>query len=671
MNPLRHSARWGAAAALSLLLAACGGGGDSTSTLSGIAATGAPFAGAAIKLYDRSGKLVAQTTAAEDGSYTLTIDASVRAPLVIEASRDDQTLVSTFARATPRLNVTPLTNLIAAGLAPDGDPLSLRSNAARVTPAALDAQVARVTSVLQPLLDLMHDSTDPLTGVFAANGAGYDKLLDVVQIDIRPAGTASDIEITVKAASDGVIHTRFTSSDTAPTPLSASELAAATLPPDNIQGLIDDLTARMTACFAVPFAQRVSGVTDGVTSVMGGPSSVIAAACRTLFLGDDPANFLSNGGHVGQSAKGGAFSGIFRAGATGVVFDRGRLEFLRNNPDRDVVLSYHWTDTAGNEATETTVARTVDGALKLVGNQYAYNATVQAYAQVRDYLNQPAASFLSTGYDIQVANRVDGSGAPVFSKVEVTSPDGQKFILRPNGGRSTLCIEYPDGSLSATSVVRLAGRFKDTGTPGTPQQLHEGILWTEKLLDADHIRALPEQGVWQLEFFHADPAKANVVQTYRTISRAPTLEELGATAIVELTPAMRSDIIAATSASKAYVFGAPSASHPNVLNFSPSSGGDAWTVPAHGIAPTSMTVFGSGPEPDRVLFDDGASFRSTARAATVQCSPGGAGDSHCDSSTGVTQYAEGSRISNIQLFGLTPRLAGISRMFATSTVTLQ
>ncbi|MBY0579721.1 MAG: carboxypeptidase-like regulatory domain-containing protein [Burkholderiales bacterium] len=83
----------------------CGGGGGGaatpatpagSATISGVAATGAPFANAAVTLTDAAGVVKTATTGA-DGSYTIDVT-GLTAPFVIKVSGDvgdaNQTLVS-------------------------------------------------------------------------------------------------------------------------------------------------------------------------------------------------------------------------------------------------------------------------------------------------------------------------------------------------------------------------------------------------------------------------------------------------------------------------------------------------------------------------------------------------------------------------------------------------
>lgn len=656
---------WLAAAAGALTLAGCGGGGRGGSdggaptadaTLSGVAATGAPFAGATVSVYDRAGTLLATTTVGADGGYSLTIPSSAQAPLVLEATREDQTLVSTFAETrTTRLNITPLTNLIAARLAPQGNPLNLRGNVDAMTPASLQAKVDEIIAILKPLLDVVGDSADPLTGVFTADGTGHDKVLDALQVDIRLTADSSNIEITVRAATAEPIRTSFASNDASPPPLPSGEITAAALPPDNIAGMLADFIARQNACYALAPAQRASAAT-------GDGSAVAAAECRTLFLNDDPTTYLSNGARVGSS---GAFSSLFSTPAGGLVSDAPQLEFLRDNPEHDIVFTFRWT-ASGNVGYDQQVVRNVGGTLKAVGNQYAYNARVRPFMQEREFVNQPEADSFSTGYNVAIVNRLDSGSNPVFSKVLVTAPNGSVFTYKPNGGRSQLVIERSDGSLTGTPVVRLAGKFKN-GTAGSPA-VETNIFFMSPMYTDEQLRAIPEQGVWKLEFFHADTSVANVVQHYRTTSRAPTLAELAVTSFASLTDTAKAELRAGTGTTSAVIFGAPSAANPNVADLSTEGDKDFWTVPAGAVTPTFVTVLGRGPDPDgsgplgRVAYDDGVGVPPSARKTLITCSPLGASDNHCDSSTGVLQYAEDTTITSLELWGNTQRWVEASKV---------
>jgi hypothetical protein len=158
------------------------------------------------------------------------------------------------------------------------------------------------------------------------------------------------------------------------------------------------------------------------------------------------------------------------------------------------------------------------------------------------------------------------------------------------------------------------------------------------------------------------------VQTYRTIARAPTLAELGSLVFAQPTSSARTELAAESAPFGIALFGPVSAGDPNVVDLSTAGGGDFWTVPAGAVAPTSITAFGVGPDPDgsgpqgRVNFNDGAGVSPAARTARIFCSTQSAGDNHCDGSTGVVQYAQGSGVTSIELFALSPRLVELSKV---------
>jgi hypothetical protein len=557
---------------------------------------------------------------------------------------------------------------MAAMLSPDGNPLSLRANASAVTAAQVQAKVDAIKTLLQPLRTTVADDVDPLTGQFSADGTGHDKLLDTLDIQIRPAGAVSNIELSVRGT-DETLRTAFTSATAAPAPLPA--VSSSTLPPDNITPMLDGLMQRMTACYALPLSKRVGTATSDTGSATGTGADIIATECRTPFLGDDPTSFLHNGSRVGRDSAGnGAFAGIFRSGATGVVFENASLQWLRNNPEKDIVVLYRNRDTQGVIAYDQLVARNVGGVLKLVGNQYVYAARVRPFAQDREFLNQPAADYVSVGFNVNITNRVDAAGIPVFSKVLVTAPNGATLTFVPTPGRGSLSVVKGDGTVSNTPVVRLAAKFKNSTTSGNPATFETGVFVVSPQFTDDQLRAIPEHGSWRLEFFHADAATANVVQTYRTPERAPTLAELNQVVFAAITAAERTELIASSAQFGAVVFGAPSASTPNVADVSAPGGADFWTVPSGAVAPTTVTVFGAGPDPDgtgplrRISFDDGVNVSQLARKAFITCAPQSASDNHCDSSTGVRQYAQNTSINSVELFGSSARLVEHSKMLA-------
>lgn len=689
MRTMQKKIKAGAATAFLLSLAACGGGGGggsaplvgidagtaappaaSPSKLGGIAATGAPFAGASITVIDQTGATVCTTQTDAKGAYACELPTSTKAPLVITASRDDLTLYSTTASTTGgTANVTPLTTVIVSRLAPDGNPASLagaiHTTPDAVTDATVKRQVSALIEALRPLLSALGDTIDPIGGSFAADGSGHDRVLDSISVSVRPDGAAANIEITVKAVPTGEgskpLAISFRSNE--PVPATLPAISVDNVVPAGVSQSVAAFLTRLNACYALPLSQRVNAPND-TSAAVGGPADVIAPACRTLFLNDDPATFLSNGNKVGRSSNGsGAFASFFRPGATGLMNDRGNFEFFRSNGD--LVLSYRWTDTFGNTDNDTFAVRNVGGVLKLTGNGYAYNARVAPIVLDRDFLNTPAFSYFSTGYNISIANQRDSNNAPIFSKVIATTPLGTTIEYIPS--TLSFLVASNGGTPTSSSAVRLAGAYKDPATPGNPADKEPQIYFVPQQYTEAQLRSLPDQSVWKLEFVHADGNTPNVVQYYRTLSRAPTLAETRQLTFADVTPALRAGIVTQTSASGNFAFGAPSRTAPNLIDFSADGNQDGWTVPAGALAPTAFIAYGRAPRVNQTpgpRFNDSLAIRNTARKAILTCAPQGQNDTHCDNSTGVLQYAAGSTVNTFELWARSPRQVEVSKLLA-------
>lgn len=678
-----HKTRFALSTAFLLSLAACGGGGGgsggflpvggtgtnaganagtgsgaggdngtvATATLSGIAATGAAFAHAKVTVVDQRGVTVCSTETDAKGAYECPLPAGTKAPLVVTATRDDLTLYSTTASATGgNVNVTPLTTIIVSRLSPNGDPASLAGAIATqpnvVTDATVKQQVAELIAALKPLLTLLGDAVDPISGAFTADGSGHDRLLDSIAVSVRPDGTAANIEITVKSVpTNGEEPVSIVFRSDATLPVLPPEVATATLAPAGGSLAVAALFARMEQCFALQLDERVNAPVDvaNANARIGNASNVIAPACKTLFEGDDPATYVNNGSKVGRNALNqGAFAGMFRNGATGLKYDRGQLEFFRSNGDQ--VLSYRTVDSVGGVQNQTIVAKDFGGVLKLVGNRYSYAVNVSPTVQERDFLNAPASNYLSVSYDVSIPKQNDANGNAI-DHVTVKAPNGVTYTYKPAGANANLQLDKVEGGGSAnTTLLRLGAGYRDASNTSSPSLIEPGSYFLTPQLNDDQLRLLPEQGVFTVNFTFVGGGTAT--QTHRMITRVPTIAEARQRKFADLTPALRADLKSYVAANQAVVFEAPSAD--NLVDFSAEGDADAWTVPAGAPTPTALSVFGRSPT--GIPFDDRADFNGTARKAKVYCSTEtGGGDNHCAIFNGGSVYAQDSRITLFQL----------------------
>jgi hypothetical protein len=175
---------------------------DASVTLSGIAATGAPVAGATVTLKDRNGTSRSATTG-QNGGYSLEIS-GLTPPFLVRVQSGQQALYST-ASEEGTLNVHPFTNLIvtayyeALGQNLGGAFDSLGAT----TPLPSDLQVRIIADVvgriLAPFLEdagLDPAQFDLFTSPFTADGTGFDGLLDATTF-------ANDTDYTVDVDNDG------------------------------------------------------------------------------------------------------------------------------------------------------------------------------------------------------------------------------------------------------------------------------------------------------------------------------------------------------------------------------------------------------------------------------------------------------------------------------------
>lgn len=180
-------------------LAGCGGSGSSTppaTTVSGVAATGAPIVGMAY-LKDSAGVEKSQQINS-NGSYSFVVD-GLKAPFMLKAvwtpaGGTQQTLYS-LAVSSGTANINPFSNLaiISAAGATDIPTLYSAPNLAILQALATAVPItvnALRTGPLKPLFD-QYANIDPITDVFNANNTGFDKMLDNVTVTIAQGGSVT------------------------------------------------------------------------------------------------------------------------------------------------------------------------------------------------------------------------------------------------------------------------------------------------------------------------------------------------------------------------------------------------------------------------------------------------------------------------------------------------
>jgi len=193
---------WFMALLLSALVAGCGGGDgggggtNPTTTVSGIAASGAPVIGGTVQMVCAGSTPGTAVTTGPDGGFTVT--APSNAPCVIRVSGGTNntlgTLITVVASSSQtRANVNPLTHMLASLLA-GGNPdtglfQSPSSISSKITTTGLGSTTAvathKATITASVIANLgaaagIPTSFDFLEGTFTANHTGFDLVLDKI-----------------------------------------------------------------------------------------------------------------------------------------------------------------------------------------------------------------------------------------------------------------------------------------------------------------------------------------------------------------------------------------------------------------------------------------------------------------------------------------------------------
>lgn len=648
-------------------LVACGGGGGGAAsnetqplTVTGVAATGAPMANATLQIYGKDGVavLTSPVTIATDGTYSATIPATATGPFVFEVDNGSEKVYSVLPdkSGSPVVNVTPISNLIAAKLSSSGNPFNLATEIAAstttVTSSALTSATSTIMTALQPLATALNldSSINPLTTSFTTNGSGFDRMLDSLDVKIEPKGSASQIEVTLKQSVDenqDLPKISFANS-AVPSTLSTvdpTKLVSSGLTP-KIQALLD----KLTSCYADPLSTRITS--GGSTA-----ANIQSQNCKDAFIGNDPAGYKSGGMAVSKTQH---FGGIFTAESTaGVTFSDPKFFYtvgtsvISGPTSGDIVFGYRWKDEYGNFQIEKNVGRIdIDGKLKLVGNQYQYDIGVGAYSQRRNYLNQTTSTFNSVGYSFNLScyqlSQNQSAGNKIV-KVNVTSPSGKVITFVPNLTGNTcnygyFVIAFPtnksgvatvDGMgdpsfTTGTGFVRLQSFYEtgDTTTTNHPRKLDKNLAFIGGFdgvdLTNDEIEAIPQFGTWKFEYYKTKTSGSTPVATqyFKTTARSLTVDGFKKVVkLPELTADLKTNLTTNTTFYNSIYGYYKQASGPFVAAWTKST--DAGLAPAmymariYGNKDISIT-----PSSSWVGYEDSVKFGSSSKTASIRCGQG-------------------------------------------------
>lgn len=234
--------RWSVAAAVALL-AACGGGSDggeaaspASIPLTGTAAIGAPLSNATVTIRGANGK---ELTGAADGTgaYAFADVSALTEPLMIRATGtaggQEHTLYSVAADLPAPgqalvANVTPMTHAVLTQALGDAPSLEASIDISKLN--LVKSQLATAMADVYRALSLSVD-LDPFTAPFVANGAGLDKVLDLMAFNADPSGNEPIFYVVEKGTAN------FVKVEDSPSPLKAPQ--GAEIDTSGIKTLID------------------------------------------------------------------------------------------------------------------------------------------------------------------------------------------------------------------------------------------------------------------------------------------------------------------------------------------------------------------------------------------------------------------------------------------------
>lgn len=180
-----------------IILSACGGGNITSSPkITGLAASGAAIANAAVTANCAVGQSVSGTTAA-NGTFTLELKNGQAFPCMVQVKVNGTVLLHGFAAAAGNIDVTPLSDLVITN-ALGSDTATAFASFDNTKGAAINAGLGVAETYVQAQLTALAVGTptvDLLTGVFTVGDAN-DKVLDNLGTSLTAAGkTIADLRL--------------------------------------------------------------------------------------------------------------------------------------------------------------------------------------------------------------------------------------------------------------------------------------------------------------------------------------------------------------------------------------------------------------------------------------------------------------------------------------------
>ena len=551
-NPTRGWARLLAAAATSIALASCGGGGGggavgptSSTSLSGVAATGAPITGGGsgtmngvVTLKDSSSPARTVTTATDGTGHYAFTSAQLQGltpPFMLQIqyklggvgySLASAATAADLSNGSATIDITPLTDLVIANL---GHQLAATifangNYSSLLTPAALAAGVTALDNELQPILAQqgVSASVDLLHQAFTANGTGLDAVLDSLHVTIDPS-TGSEI-LTNTTTGQSV-------SGTLSNPPSSPLPAGST---NNVSDL-----------------QAITTTFNDLGALLATAPSATSSALLSYF---DPNHFLQDGQGLSAFLQNITTQPLVAGGA--LTFSDiellpvpSRVSTVPTGASAYKVVFTVLEDTEPNSRSSFIVYKDAQGSWLILGNQKIARAAIMS-------TNASVTGALCAGLDVEIEDRA----AIGLTYAVVTGPQlpagGELYFATGNGGPMQLAAGGP-GTYAGTATQTL----QSTLASGCSQSIAGQVV----PFSDTQIAAMSVPATYTIQLYTgSSPATDTPVATYH-----PTLTALPLTS----TQAGAADFASGITGSPAPASVLASGGTLNVAWSAPSAGG--------------------------------------------------------------------------------------------------
>ncbi len=630
-------------------------------TLAGTVASGAAWQGASVTIVDSTGKEVCGVVTDIGGNYSCNVTAASAYPLAIIATRDSVSNYSiSMSKEQDVANVSQLTTLLVSKMVENGDVDNFRQNLISKPELFSAVKVSEAKSIVEkaisPISSNLDNIEDFFIGRFKADGTSLDKVLDLIDIDIKPTDLGySNIEVTYKVMpqSEGQSLTNYKlSSISSIDQVSPPVIPVNNIPTGNILNLLNDFIVRNNNCYQEALNVRVNA------------GKIISKNCLDIFPNSNYSNYLHQSTKVGE----GAFADLLNGPAGKVVFTMASLEDYLYRADGSI----DWNVVISGKMVDGTPFSLNGMVLKLINNKlywfgdqnpHVMNIYPSARKTTRlqnidgdgNFYGSPinngsigATDWYGSGWIISIKNQKDSNGNNIIKKVTVRTPAVPQLSYQyvPTVGRSILV----DPNKICCNGRWIHYAYMDNSTSATLPSVENGLLMAPTSFSEAQIEGIEKKRTWLLEVEYAN-GSPNAVFAIKTINRPLSVREIkGRNMFTNFTKKYLSELKAA------YISGGnPTYLNPNLVwnaqntfAISAVDGTDAWINNPKQTPPNNVLIYGNGNLTTNGTWDDAANVKGVTTSpyvTRVNCSSTGVGDTHCNGES----YASGSLVNDVSI----------------------